>query len=184
MARVCLWTGNTAWWKSRRFFRTMLTGFLQGPVNTVRSYQWMSTSLNDCLMAWCNAVLKVISVIMRRSVHLFILSWSSFNPVVLRTTFFPSYGLLSHINIVETMDSDERRMNPVASFLGKTIEWNEGSNQRPPVLKPSTLTAVLQGLGHLPHWGGVNCQNSSIICANGNPSSCQIQNSDNYPYFN
>ena len=36
---------------------------------------------------------------------------------VLRTIFFPSRWLLSHITIVETTDSGERGMNPVAMTI-------------------------------------------------------------------
>ena len=39
-----------------------------------------------------------------------------FQPV-LRTIFFPSHWLLSHITIVETTDSGERGMNPVAMTI-------------------------------------------------------------------
>ena len=58
---------------------------------------------------------------------------------VLRTIFFPSHWLLSHIGIVETMVSDER----LSSFLGKHIGRARGSNQRPPVHKSSTLPTEL-----------------------------------------
>ena len=39
-----------------------------------------------------------------------------FKPV-LSTIFFPSHWLLSHITIVETIDSSERGMNPVAMTI-------------------------------------------------------------------
>ena len=45
---------------------------------------------------------------------------------VLRTIFFPSHWLLSHITIVETMDSGERGMNLVA--LSSIHERNIGQD--------------------------------------------------------
>ena len=42
---------------------------------------------------------------------------------VLRTIFFPSHWLLSHILIVETTDSGERGMNPVAMINPKKEYW-------------------------------------------------------------
>ena len=36
---------------------------------------------------------------------------------VLSTIFFPSHWMLSHITIVETMDSSERGMNPTAMTI-------------------------------------------------------------------
>ena len=81
------------------------------------------------------------------------LSWSSFK--VLRTIFFPSHWLLSHLTIVETTDSGDRGMNPVT----KTIinPWKEhrpsrGSNRWPPALKSETLPTELWGLAEL-YWG-------------------------------
>ena len=44
---------------------------------------------------------------------------------VLRTIFFPSHWLLSHITIVVTIDSSERGMNPVAMTI-----INLGKNNR------------------------------------------------------
>ena len=38
-------------------------------------------------------------------------------PVLCTVFFLPSYWLLSHITIVETMDSDERGMNPAAMTI-------------------------------------------------------------------
>ena len=75
-----------------------------------------------------------------------VLSWS-FNQYSAQYSFqatgcFPT--------IVETMDSDERGMNPVAITIINT--WKEywpcwGSNQRPPVLKSATLPTELWGVG-------------------------------------
>ena len=55
--------------------------------------------------------------------------------------FFPSHRLLSHITIVETTDSSERRMNPVAmtiTKLGKNIGWAGDRTSNTPVLKSAT----------------------------------------------
>ena len=67
------------------------------------------------------------------------------------TTFFPSYWQLSHITIVETMDSGESGMNPVAlTIIDHRKEYwpSRGSNQRP-VLKSATLQTAM-GLGNEP----------------------------------
>ena len=67
-------------------------------------------------------------------VHLSMLSWSSFNQPLLHTIFFPSHWLLSHITIVETTDSGERGMNPVAMTIINPLKeyWpSRGSNRRP-----------------------------------------------------
>ena len=80
-------------------------------------------------------------------VHLSMLSQSSPFPI-LRTIFF-FHWLLSHISIVETMDSDERGMNPVAmSIINSRKEYqpSRGSNQLPCVLKSCT-PAIEYGLG-------------------------------------
>ena len=62
--------------------------------------------------------------------------------------FFPSHWLLSHITIVETADSGERGMNPVAMTIinSRKEYWpRRGSNQWPPVLKYATLPTELWG---------------------------------------
>ena len=62
--------------------------------------------------------------------------------------FFPSHLLLFHITIVETTDSGERGMNHVEMTIINPRDENwpsSGSNQRPPVLKSTTLPAM--GLG-------------------------------------
>ena len=41
-------------------------------------------------------------------------------------TFFPSHWLVSHIIIVEAMDSGERGMNPVAMTCHESSEKNTG----------------------------------------------------------
>ena len=73
-----------------------------------------------------------------------------FSPV-LRTIFFPSHWLLSHLNIVETTDSSERGMNPVAVTISNPPKeyWpSRESDQRPPVLKSAMLPTVRAiGLG-------------------------------------
>ena len=68
-----------------------------------------------------------------------------FSPV-LCPTFYPSHWLLSHITIVETMDSGERGMNPVLMTIinpPKKYLLSQGSNQRPSVLKSATLPTEL-----------------------------------------
>ena len=74
---------------------------------------------------------------------------------VLPTIFFPSHWLLSHITIVETTDSGERGMNPVAMtiIIPRKEYWpSRGLNQRPPVLKSATLSTEL--------WNSARCKES------------------------
>ena len=76
--------------------------------------------------------------------RLFILSWSYLTGTP--HNIFPSHWLLSHITIVETTDSGERGMNPVAmTVINPRKEYwpSRGSNQRPPVLNFGTLPAEL-----------------------------------------
>ena len=57
-----------------------------------------------------------------------------------------------HITIVETMPSSESGMNPVAiTIINPQIEYwpSRRSNQRPPVLKSTTLPTELWGLAAL-----------------------------------
>ena len=57
-----------------------------------------------------------------------------------------SHWLLSHITVVETKNSSEREMNPVAmTIINPEIEYwlSQGSNQRPPVLKSGKLPTEL-----------------------------------------
>ena len=71
-----------------------------------------------------------------------------FSKPVLRTIFFPSHWLLSHITIVETADSGERGMNPVAmTIINPRKEYwpSRGLHQRPPVLKSAMLPTELRG---------------------------------------
>ena len=56
--------------------------------------------------------------------------------------------LLSKITIVDTTDSSERGMNPVAMMIinpPKEYWVNRGSNQQPPVLKSAMLPTELWG---------------------------------------
>ena len=56
---------------------------------------------------------------------------------------------VSHTTIVETMDSSEREMNPVAMTIinPRRVYWpSRELNQRPSVLKSATLPAELLGL--------------------------------------
>ena len=92
-----------------------------------------------------NAVFYRITLTSRRPVHLSMLSWSSFN---LYSILYNR--LLSHIIIVETMDSGERGMNPVAMTiinLRKEYWPSRGSNQRLSVLKFCKQPTELSGLG-------------------------------------
>ena len=59
---------------------------------------------------------------------------------------FFEFGIVSKWCIVETTDSGERGMNPVAMTIinSRKEYWpSRGSNQRPPVLKSTTLPAEL-----------------------------------------
>ena len=63
-----------------------------------------------------------------------------------------SHNVLSHITIVETVDSDDRDMNPVAvNIINPRKEYwpSRWSNHRLPVLKSSTLLNELWGLALL-----------------------------------
>ena len=62
-----------------------------------------------------NTVFNSISVISQLPVHLPVLFRSSL--LVLRTIFCLGHWMLSHVTIVETMDSGERGMNPVAMTI-------------------------------------------------------------------
>ena len=83
------------------------------------------------------------------------------------------YNILSkplaafHITIVETTDSSERGINPVAmTIINPWKEYlpSQGSNQRPPVLKSATLQTELWGLAQR-----VNASAKSIICLRSPP---------------
>ena len=79
--------------------------------------------------------------------HISKLAWSLCKSV-LCTIFFPKH-LLSHITIVKAMDSGERGMNPDALtiIIPRKEYWlSRGSNQRPRVLKSSTLPTELYRL--------------------------------------
>ena len=63
--------------------------------------------------------------------------------------FFPGHWLLSHLTIVQTMDSGDRGMNPVTMTIinpQKEYWLSRGSNQRPPALKFGMLQTELWGL--------------------------------------
>ena len=75
------------------------------------------------------SLLNVISVVSRQpSLHLSMPSWvilTSFLPI-----FLPNHWLLSHITTIETMDSGEKGMNPVAMTNPQKGYWlSQGSNQ-------------------------------------------------------
>ena len=64
----------------------------------------------------------------------------------LRTIFFPSHWLLTHLTIVETTDSGERWINPATmTIINPRKEYwpSLGSSQRPPFLKSETLPTEL-----------------------------------------
>ena len=63
-----------------------------------------------------NAVFNVLSIISRRPVHLSMLSWSSFNQYSAQYSF-QATGSFSNITFVETTNSGERGMNPVAMTI-------------------------------------------------------------------
>ena len=80
-------------------------------------------------------------------------AYPCFPGVILTCTphnILPSHWLLFHVIIVETMDSGERIMNPVAmtTINPRKVYWPSlESNQRPlPVLKSYTLPTELLGL--------------------------------------
>ena len=67
----------------------------------------------------------------------------------LQKSFSQSHRLLSHITIIESTDSGERGMNPVAmTIINPRKEYwpSRGSNQRPSVHKSATLSIELWGL--------------------------------------
>ena len=69
-----------------------------------------------------------------------------FFETALRTIFFLSHRLLFHITNVETMDGNERGMNPVAMTIinpWKEYSQSRESNQQPPILKSATLSTEL-----------------------------------------
>ena len=99
-----------------------------------------------------NAVFHIISVKSSRPVHLSMLSCSSFYQYSAQYSSKVT-GCFFRIAIVETINSDEKGMNPVAMTI--VNPWQEywpsrGSNQRSPVLKPLTLQTDL----HV-HWLGI-----------------------------
>ena len=91
-----------------------------------------------------NAVFRQYLSYITAAVHLSML-FQFFQPV-LCTIFFPSHWLLPHLTNVETTDSSERGMNPVAmTIINPRKEYwpSQGSNQRPPVLNSQTLPTEL-----------------------------------------
>ena len=103
-------------------------------------YQLMKCNLSYCTVF--NAVFNIISFLSQRPVHQSMLSRSSVHQRSTYYSFFKSRRLLSHITIDETMDSGERRMNPVTMpIISPRKEYwpSQESNQQPPVLKSYTL---------------------------------------------
>ena len=79
------------------------------------------SSRRDVTEIRLNAALSTIQskeqpVISRWSVHLPMLSWISFNQYLTKT-IFPSHLLLSHVTVVEKMDSGETVMNTVSERI-------------------------------------------------------------------
>ena len=71
-------------------------------------------------------------------IHAFLEFFSS----VLSKIFFPSHWLLSHMNIFETMNSNNRGINPLPTTVinSRKQYWpNQQSNHQPPVLTSCTL---------------------------------------------
>ena len=103
-----------------------------------------------------NAVLNSISVI--SSGQCTYPCFPGFFLSVLRAMFFPNHWLLSHVTIVETTYSNERRMNPVAMTIINPLRAyrpSRGLNQRLPVLKSATLPTKLWGSAKCPE---IRCQ--------------------------
>ena len=105
-----------------------------------------------------NAVFNSISVISRWPVHLSMLSWNSFNRYSRQYSF---RWLLSHVIIVETTDSGERGMNPVAMTIINPREEYLPS----PGIEPATscsqvrnATDCAMGLGEIGEGPYRNCE--------------------------
>ena len=78
--------------------------------------------MNGCMVF--NTVFNSISIILQQPVHLSVLFWSFLtNAPVFRTIFFQSHWLISNITIVETTDSGEKGMNPVAMTIINLLEY-------------------------------------------------------------
>ena len=76
-------------------------------------------------------------------------AFQEFLKPILRTIFFPSHWLLTHITIVETTDGGVKGMNPVAmTIINSTKKYwlSRGLTQRPPVLKSARLPTEVWGL--------------------------------------
>ena len=104
---------------------------------------------NCCCCCCCCCCCSMVSNTVFQQYFSYIVAFSApihtfleFFQQVLRTIFFPSHCLLSHITIVDTMDSSEREMNPVAMAiinLQKEYWPSCRANQQPPVLKFAKL---------------------------------------------
>ena len=112
-------------------------------------------NLIDCILF--NAVFNIISIlcdtqctyqhyfdILRHPLHLSMLFWSSF--YLGSSQYSLCHWLFSVITVVESVDSGERGMNPVAMTI-INLRRRE-SNQRPTVLKSYTLPTELQRHGY------------------------------------
>ena len=96
-----------------------------------------------------NAVFNSISVISLRPVRLSMLFRSSFNQYSAQYSF-QATGCFFHITIVETVDTGEKGISPVAMTITNPRKeyWPSwGSNQRPSILKSCTLPNDRLGYG-------------------------------------
>ena len=102
----------------------------------------------DRLIVW---YLTLFSVIMQQPGSAPIHAFLGFFKPVLRTRFFQGQRLLSHITIVETTDSCERGMNPVAMTIinPQKESWPSQGSKQGPVLKSAMLWGLVQGEGSL-----------------------------------
>ena len=98
------------------------------------------------LIVWCFTPFSTVIQLKWQPVHL---SLSSLKPVLHTIyVFFSNHWLPSNITIVETTNSSERGMNPVAMTIinpQKEYWLNRGSNQQPPVLKSAMQPTELCG---------------------------------------
>ena len=119
-------------------FRLALAGWSESPLG-----KCSSPRLTDWLIVSCLTPFSTVFQLYRGDQC----TYPCF-PGILRTIFFPSHWLLSHITIIETTDSGEKGMNTVATTIinPRKEYWpSRGSNQRPPVLKSATAPTELLG---------------------------------------
>ena len=108
------------------------------------------------LIDWVCSVLTPFSTLFQlyRGSQLTYRCFSGVLTPVRRKLFFPRHWVLSHIIIIETMDSGERGMDPVAmTIINPRKEYwsHRESNKRPSVLKSCRLQAT-DGDTQVRHW--------------------------------